>query len=109
MKFLIDNNLSWRLIRLFNALGHEAFHVSSFDLAASADGAIWKQAMLLDAIILTRDADYLDLVTQSVSGPAVIWLRIENMRTIDVADIVSKILPQSIERIESGMRLIEYP
>jgi predicted nuclease of predicted toxin-antitoxin system len=109
MKFIVDNNLSWRLTRLFNRLGHEACHVSEFLLAEAPDQAIWLKALEIDAIILTRDADYLDLVMQSESGPAVIWLRIDNMRTHDVAKIIEDILPQAVARIQSGMRLIEYP
>ncbi len=109
MKFLIDNNLSWRLTRTLKSLGHEASHVSAYKLADASDHAVWHQAEKLGAVVITRDADYLDLATQTDSGPSVLWLRIDNMRLTDVSRILESILPEVVQRIEPGARLVEYP
>lgn len=109
MKFLVDNNLSWRLNRTLKNLGHDAEHISEYSLPGASDSAVWRQAEKLNAVIVTRDADYLDLVTQSDSGPAVVWLRIENMRYADVSRILESILPEAVERIMADARLVEYP
>ena len=75
MRFLIDNNLSPRLAESLRLLGHEAVHISDFDLAAAADSVVVSQAVDLEAILITADSDFPEMLALSgATGPSVIYL-----------------------------------
>ncbi len=107
MKFILDNNLSWRLVRLIEAKGYEAVHVSSLKQDQSSDISIWKYAATPDAVIITRDTDYLNLSNQFPNGPRVVWLRIPNMRRADVELVLKDQWGFIIDSFSTGARLVE--
>ena len=62
MKFLLDAQLPRRLTRLFHALEHEAIH--TLDLPKrniTPDRDIIDYAMAGDYIVITKDADFIEL------------------------------------------------
>ncbi|KQT31280.1 hypothetical protein ASG29_15055 [Sphingomonas sp. Leaf412] len=76
MRFLIDAQLPPRLVEWFAARGHEADHVAAMGLIAATDDAIAQAAVDRDAILVTKDEDfvYLRLPDRFV----LLWLRVGN-------------------------------
>jgi predicted nuclease of predicted toxin-antitoxin system len=58
MRFLLDNNLSYKLKKCFTALGHECEHVSNLAMKRSDDMEIWNFARKSNCIIVTQDNDF---------------------------------------------------
>ena len=61
MKFLLDADLSPRLITLFTAAGHDALHVSDVLPPRTPDSAVAAQAREMDRCVVTGDYDFADL------------------------------------------------
>jgi hypothetical protein len=59
VRFLIDAQLPPALARRLVALGHLADHVADIGMEAAADRAIWRKAAELDAVIITKDEDFI--------------------------------------------------
>lgn len=75
MRFLIDNNLSPRLAESLRILGHDAVHISDVGLAADADSVVVSKATTLEAVLVTADSDFPEMLALSgATGPSVIYL-----------------------------------
>ena len=85
MKLLFDQNISFRVLNLINALYPESKHVKDFGLQHSSDRQIWNFAKGNGFHIVTYDADFYDLVTLYGHPPKVIWLRLGNTSSQNIA------------------------
>lgn len=61
MKFLIDNNLSYKLAGSLQADRIEAVHIKSELSVFAMDREIWEHACEHDLVILTKDSDFDEL------------------------------------------------
>jgi predicted nuclease of predicted toxin-antitoxin system len=96
MKLLFDQNISYRITKLLSKSFPEAKHISQVDLQDSTDIGIWEYAKSNDYTIVTFDSDYYDLSIIKGGPPKIIWLRIGNMATREIA----LILEENIELIK---------
>lgn len=106
MRFMIDAQLppalAWRLA----ALGHQAEHVADIGMKAAPDREIWRKAAESGAVIITKDEDFIQ-IGRGATGPQVVWLRLGNLTRNALLDRVSSVLPQIVDAIGSGERVIE--
>ncbi len=80
MNFLVDENLSPRLVARLNERGHMAEHVVHRGLGASSDAALWAHAFAHDQIVITINAqDFLELAGGSSLHAGLIVLRSEGL------------------------------
>lgn len=107
MRFLIDAQLPPALARWLSAQGYQADHVADFGLAAAADHAVWSHALAIDAVIVTKDADFAQRRIAEENGPAVVWLRLHNPRRRDLLKAMESILPSLLAALARGETLIE--
>lgn len=91
MKLLLDANLSWRLIKLLNPDFTDVHHVDSIGLNPPAsDVDIWDWAKQNQAIIVTNDEDFENLLLQKGFPPKIVLLRTGNQATKTVAALLVK-------------------
>ncbi len=83
-----------------------AEHVYDIGMHTASDHSIWSKAVETGAVIITKDEDFTQ-IGQSVSGPQIVWLRLGNVNRGELLDRISTALPQIIEAIEGGERVIE--
>ena len=89
IKLLLDENLSYRLVKKLGAEFDSEIHVSRTGLSKPAnDTAIWKWALNNDAIIVTNDEDFINLSVINGFPPKVILLKTGNQST----DFIFRIL-----------------
>lgn len=88
MTLLFDQNLSFQLVTQLSADYPGSAHVRSFGFAASADDAIWSFAAAGGFAIVTKDADFQHRALLYGPPPKVIWLRIGNGSTSNVASLL---------------------
>ena len=89
MKLLFYQNISFRVVGLLKELFPEAKHVKEFDLQFASDRHIWNFAKENGYDIVTFTSDFYDLVTLYRHPPKIIWLRLGNTSSQNLARIFS--------------------
>ena len=89
MKILFDQNISHRVVGRIRDSFPEAKHVRDFEMQSSSDRTIWNFARENGFALITFDADFNDLATLYGIPPKIIWLRIGNTLTDNLAKTIS--------------------
>lgn len=88
MKLLFDENLAGRLARECADLYPGSTHVLALGLGGAGDRAIWARAAADGFVLVTKDEDFHRLSVLLGSPPKVIWIRLGNCATADVARLL---------------------
>lgn len=88
MKLLLDQNLSRKLVTHVEDLFPESCHLTSVLSETSDDRDIWLYAKENGFVIITKDDDFEQLSVLLDQPPKVIWVRLGNCRTSDVAALI---------------------
>ncbi len=107
MRFLVDNQLPSALARFLDAEGWEALHVRDLAMAETSDHVIWDYAKNHDYTIVSKDEDFLYLSSMNVNGPALVWVRLGNCRREVLLGAFKNVLPQLIENLQAGRKVVE--
>ncbi|WP_319944750.1 DUF5615 family PIN-like protein [Nocardia macrotermitis] len=109
MRFLIDAQLPPALARAITSEGYDAVHVRDIDLTSASDHAVWAEASLRGAVIITKDEDFVMIarIRDETSAPAVVWIRIRNCSKKALLEAVVPILPTVVTMVEAGEKVIE--
>ncbi len=87
MRFLIDQNISFRIVGFIEAVLTTVKHVKQLGLVdADDDDEIWQYAKIHGYTIITFDSDFIDLAILKDSPPKIIWLRFGNAPTLKIAN-----------------------
>ena len=73
----------------------------------TSDAGIFAAARKANAIVVTKDADFVELVERLGPPPQVIWLTCGNTSTAALQAILRRTLPQSLVILKSGEALVE--
>ena len=87
MKLLFDQNISYRVVKKISQLYSEAQQVRALGLENSTNLQIWEFAKMNGYSIVTFDADYFDIASLKGHPPKIIWLRIGNTGTDNLAKL----------------------
>jgi predicted nuclease of predicted toxin-antitoxin system len=85
MKLLLDENISYRVLKIIKADFPGSSHVSD-ESGLREDSAIFLFAKQNQFSIVTYDEDFLELQTMKGFPPKVIWLRFGNANNLRVAN-----------------------
>lgn len=107
MRFIVDAQLPPALARFLAAAGHTAEHVADIGLRDADDSPIWDYALKHKAVIVTKDEDFPHRLSQSQVTPIIVWLRIGNTSRLALLQWFEPLIPQVVELIERGDKLIE--
>ena len=88
MKVLLDQNISFRVIRLISSACSEAKQVRELGLENVNDIGIWQYAKQNGYCIVTFDADFYDMANLYGHPPKIIWLRTGNTKTAHIAKVL---------------------
>ncbi|NLO18646.1 MAG: DUF5615 family PIN-like protein [Ignavibacteria bacterium] len=80
MKLLLDENISYRIVKLLSEYFEEVIHINKLTNERLTDKEIWNEAKAKGYSILTYDADFSDLATYLGHPPKIIWLRFGNQK-----------------------------
>lgn len=90
MKFLIDHNLSPKLVKHLAGTFPGCVHTENLGFGRTSDQDLWQYARENGFSILTKDTDYEQLSMLRGAPPKVIWLRIGNAPTRRVIEVLAK-------------------
>ncbi len=84
MKLLLDQNLSYKLLKQLEPYFPASAHVRLLGMAERDDRLIWQYAKANGYAIVTQDADF-ELLSQLYGfPPKVVWLRCGNTATAHI-------------------------
>lgn len=89
MKFLFDQNISHRILKLLPEKFSGSSTVKHEKLINSPDKQIWDFAKNNGFIIVTQDSDFNDLNSLYGFPPKIIWIRTGNLTTGQLSEILS--------------------
>ncbi len=89
MKLLVDQNISYRILRKMTDFPANIVHIKDVSLTDANDHAIFMYARTnqFDAV-LTLDDDFVKLLNLHSAPPKVIWIRTGNCSTAFLADLL---------------------
>jgi len=90
MNLLFDQNISHRIIKRIEDIFPGAKQVKELNLDKSSDSEIWNFAKENDFAIVTFDSDFIDISTLRGQPPKIIWLRIGNTSTSNLAIVMRR-------------------
>jgi len=68
----------------------DSLHVREISLKAAGDPLVWDYAKDNNFIVVSKDADMHDLSLVFGNPPKVVWVRLGNCSTSDVADLLRR-------------------
>lgn len=86
----LDQNISYRAVKMLSSVFHDCLHVSICGLLDSEDGDLWHFVKMNHCTILTFDADFYDMSLINGHPPKIIWLRIGNVSTNELVEYLLK-------------------
>ncbi len=92
---------------LCGTFGVEAIAVRDLGLRDASDAEIFRRARERDAVILTKDADFVRLLEIQGPPPRVLWVTCGNTSNARLQAILTTALPRARIVLESGEPLVE--
>lgn len=88
MRLLFDQNLSRHLVGHLRDAFPASVHVVEVELDTATDREIWEYAGDHDLVLVSKDSDFRQLAFLYGPPPKVVWLRIGNATTADIATVI---------------------
>jgi predicted nuclease of predicted toxin-antitoxin system len=109
VKFLVDAQLPPALASWLREAGHEAAHVETIGLRDADDRSIWDHAARAGVTIVTKDEDFAARAAHAVDAdrPVIVWLRVGNTTNAALQAWLERRLPDILEILKQGHRLVE--
>lgn len=101
-RLLFDQNISFRVVKELVKHFPNCAQVRELGLEGKTDAQIWDFAKKNDYVIVSFDADFSDLANFYGHPPKVIWLRIGNTTTKEIASLL-------ISRVEVIKEFVSGP
>lgn len=88
MRLLFDENLSARLVTALADAYPGSAHLADAGLLGAPDGVVWAHAAAGGYVLVTKDEDFQRLSVVRGPSPKVVWVRLGNSATADVARLL---------------------
>lgn len=85
----------------------EAYSVKCLGYRDAEDGAIFRAAREVGAVVMTKDSDFLRLLEQHGPPPRVLWVTLGNTSNARMREVLERTFPQAIALLEGGEALVE--
>lgn len=92
MKLLLDQNISWKLVKQLEAVYPEIAHVKTTLSVNAEDRHIWQYAADNDFVIVSKDDDFEQRSILFGHPPKVIWVRLGNCKSVEIEDLLKSSL-----------------
>lgn len=107
MKFLLDANLPARLAQEFIDAGHHCDHMEDLSPRFAPDTTVARIANQSGAVLVSRDADFVQFSRDGLLTVPFIWVRLGNLRRAALAAAIRARLPALVVAIEAGAPIVE--
>jgi predicted nuclease of predicted toxin-antitoxin system len=104
--FICDVHMPQQLVPLLRAKGHTADHATAMGLGRTKDIDIWRLASERDAIIITKDSDFV-LLSARWPSARVVFVRLGNCANSVLLRRLDEALPSLLAVFDAGNRVVE--
>ena len=87
--------------------GHPAYSIRDLGLRNAKDKDILAAARKANAVVMTKDADFAEMVERLGPPPSVIWLTCGNTSNAALRSLLKTTLPRAMDLISKGDKLVE--
>jgi predicted nuclease of predicted toxin-antitoxin system len=111
VRFLLDENLSERLVVALNAQFSDTLHVRVLGLGGASDLVLWDIAARERCVLVTKDEDFVQLSVMRGPPPKVLWLNVGNTRTSEIAQLLlsnASAIAAFVEHPELGLLALGF-
>lgn len=111
MRILLDQNLSFRLVKRLVPPYGDVKHVISLGLRDANDREIWEFAKTNDYTVFTQDDDFEALHTIYGPPPKIVWFGMGNLPNDELLTVLNDRfdrISQFIVNVDSESGLLEY-
>lgn len=103
MRFLLDMGISVGVAAALRTLGHEAIHLDESGLSRLSDAEVLRQAEADQAVVVTHDLDFADLLASGAAKlPSVILFRLRDMRPPNVFARLEAVIAHHADQLQAG-------
>jgi predicted nuclease of predicted toxin-antitoxin system len=88
VRLLFDEQLSEELVTALRDLFPDSLHARVLGQSGAADPSIWELAREHGCVLVTKDEDFHRLSVLRGTPPKVVWLRVGNCTTTDIATLL---------------------
>src|SRR5947209_18267488 len=88
-------------------LGIEAHAVRDLGLRDAKDPPIFQAARAAEAVMMTKDSDFVEMLQRLGPPPKVLWVTCGNTSNARLREILSRQLPAAVARLVGGESLVE--
>jgi predicted nuclease of predicted toxin-antitoxin system len=88
VRLLFDEQLSEDLLKLLQDVFPDSLHVRQVGAGGATDAAVWQLALDHECLLMTKDEDFHRLSILLGAPPKVVWIRLGNCGTEDVAKLL---------------------
>lgn len=92
---------------MHRTFGVDAHHVLDVGLRDASDEGFYEAARDADAIVVTKDIDFVALLERRVPPPAVVWLTIGNCTNAALRERLGAVWPMVMELLAAGESVVE--
>lgn len=108
MKFWVDAQLPPLLAAWLAAqFDVEAFSLRALGLRDAADAAIFLAAQQQGIVIISKDSDFVELVSRYGPPPQLIWVTCGNVTNRQLQIVFNKTFAESLEWLAAGQVIVE--
>ena len=94
MKLLLDQNISYKLIKKLDKYFDEVAQVGRLGMAQTDDGMIWQYARTNNYVIVTFDAYFQERNVVAGHPLKVIWLKCQNTSTKNLIQVLTSYIDE---------------
>jgi predicted nuclease of predicted toxin-antitoxin system len=88
-------------------LGIDARCVRDLGLLHADDSAIFLAARTADAVVLTKDRDFVSLLGRLGPPPSILWVTCGNTSNARLQEVLAAAIPQAMALLKAGESLVE--
>jgi predicted nuclease of predicted toxin-antitoxin system len=108
MKIWLDAQLPPTLADwLTNTFDVEAKALRDLGLRDAQDINIFEAARAGNAVMMTKDSDFIDLVCRLGTPPKILWLTCGNVTNRNLRRLLAATLPEALEQLRQGEHIVE--
>lgn len=108
MIFWVDAQLPPGLAAwLTQSCGLQAVALRDLGLRDAEDAEIFRRARAADAVLISKDADFVELITRHGAPPRLLWVTCGNVTNERLRALFAATLPAALIRLEAAISIIE--
>ncbi|OHC65681.1 MAG: hypothetical protein A2040_18535 [Rhodocyclales bacterium GWA2_65_19] len=108
MKFWVDAQLPPMLAQwLSQTYGVDARSLRELGLRDASDIEIFQAAHDAGAVVISKDSDFVELVSRHGMPPQLLWVTCGNVTNEKLQAVFGKTFPEALESLASGQAMVE--